>query len=39
MEENPSIVREKNCGGLSYLGLQLDLAKNNADPVDINIAT
>lgn len=37
--ENSSIVREKTCAGLAYLGLQLDLAKNNASPVDENIAT
>ncbi|MCC0177768.1 acetate kinase [Waterburya agarophytonicola K14] len=36
--ENSAIVREKTCGGLSYLGLQLDLDKNNANPVDKNIA-
>ena len=36
--ENASIVREKTCAGLKYLGLQLDLTKNNADPVDENIA-
>ena len=37
--ENSSIVREKTCQGLSYLGLQLDLNKNNASPVNENIAT
>ena len=37
--ENSSIVREKTCAGLTYLGLQLDLAKNNAFPVNENIAT
>ena len=37
--ENSSIVREKTCEGLAYLGLQLDLAKNEASPVDENIAT
>lgn len=37
--ENSSIVRQKTCAGLSYLGLQLDLAQNNASPVDENIAT
>ncbi|VEP18210.1 Acetate kinase [Hyella patelloides LEGE 07179] len=36
--ENSRIVREKTCAGLTYLGLQLDLAKNNGDPVDTNIA-
>ena len=36
--ENSATVREKTCAGLTYLGLQLDLAKNNADPVDENIA-
>jgi acetate kinase len=37
--ENAAIVREKTCEGLTYLGLQLDLAKNNHHPVDRNIAT
>ena len=37
--ENSSIVREKTCEGLSYLGLQLDLAKNNNQPLNRNIAT
>ena len=37
--ENSAIVREKTCSGLTYLGLQLDLAKNNHNPVDKNIAT
>lgn len=37
--ENSSVVREATCGGLSYLGWQLDLAKNNSSPVDENIAT
>ena len=37
--ENQSLLREQTCGGLSYLGLQLDLAKNDADPVDTNIST
>jgi acetate kinase len=37
--ENNAIVREKTCEGLSYLGLQLDLAKNQHHPVDRNIAT
>ena len=37
--ENSSIVRENSCAGLTYLGLQLDLAKNNSSPVDENIAT
>ena len=36
--ENQNMLREKTCGGLSYLGLQLDADKNNADPVDVNIA-
>ena len=36
--ENSSIVREKTCAGLTYLGLQLDLAKNNNCPLDENIA-
>lgn len=37
--ENSAIVREKTCSGLTYLGLQLDLAKNSHNPVDENIAT
>ena len=37
--ENSAIVRQKTCEGLTYLGLQLDLAKNNAQPADTNIAT
>ena len=36
--ENSAIVRHKTCKGLSYLGLQLDINKNNAHPVDIDIA-
>ncbi|MGL5834142.1 MAG: acetate kinase [Waterburya sp.] len=37
--ENNAIVRERTCEGLTYLGLQLDLAKNHHHPVDRNIAT
>ncbi|MEN9519574.1 MAG: hypothetical protein RLZZ381_2162 [Cyanobacteriota bacterium] len=37
--ENAAIVRERTCEGLTYLGLQLDLAKNQHQPVDQNIAT
>ena len=37
--ENSAIVREKVCGGLSYLGLELNLTKNNVSPVNENIAT
>jgi acetate kinase len=37
--ENAAIVREKTCQGLTYLGLQLDLAQNNASPIDTSIAT
>lgn len=36
--ENNAIVREQTCEGLTYLGLQLDVAKNY-HPVDQNIAT
>ena len=36
--ENSALVREKTCAGLTYLGFKLDLAKNNAQPVDRNIA-
>lgn len=37
--ENSAIIREKTCEGLTYLGLQLDSAKNKVNPVDENIAT
>ena len=37
--ENSAIVREQTCAGLTFLGLQLDSTKNNAHPVDQNIAT
>ncbi|MGB3692104.1 MAG: acetate kinase [Spirulinaceae cyanobacterium] len=37
--ENSSLVREKTCNGLTYLGLQLDAAKNKANPLDEDIAT
>ena len=37
--ENSATVREKTCDGLAYLGLQLDLAKNNSEPKDRDIAT
>ncbi len=37
--ENSSVVRETTCNGLTYLDLQLDSAKNNAHPLDKNIAT
>ena len=37
--ENSSMVREKTCAGLSYLGIKLDTAKNNAKPKDVDIAT
>ena len=37
--ENLSMLRQKTCQSLAYLGLQLDLAKNDANPVDTNIAT
>jgi acetate kinase len=36
--ENNSIIREKVGAGLTYLGLELDLAKNHSNPVDENIA-
>ncbi len=36
--ENSSIVRERTCAGLTYLGVRLDLAKNNSVSRDINIA-
>ena len=37
--ENSSIVREKACEGWDFLGLKLDLAKNNARPEDVDIST
>ena len=37
--ENSAIVREQTCAGLTFFGLQLDSTKNNAHPVDENIAT
>ena len=37
--EHQSMLRKETCAGLSYLGVKLDTAKNNADPVDVNIAT
>jgi acetate kinase len=36
--ENNSIIRQQTCEGLTYLGLQLDSAKNDRNPVDENIA-
>ena len=36
--ENQQDIRQKTCDSLSYLGLDLDSAKNN-EPVDENIAT
>ena len=36
--ENRSMLRQETCAGLSYLGVELDTAKNNADPLDVNIA-
>ncbi|MBE9045491.1 acetate kinase [Pleurocapsales cyanobacterium LEGE 10410] len=36
--ENSAIVREQTCTGLSYLGLKLNLDKNNTNPTDLNIA-
>ena len=37
--ENQNMLREKTCKSLAYLGLQLDVDKNNSDPVDTNVAT
>ena len=37
--ENQNMLREKTCSSLSYLGLKIDSAKNDAEPVDENIAT
>ena len=36
--ENQNMLRQQTCAGLSYLGVELDTAKNNANPVDVNIA-
>ena len=36
--ENGSTVREQTCGDLSYLGIQIDPAKNDAEPKNIDIA-
>ncbi|MEL6439971.1 MAG: acetate kinase [Cyanobacteria bacterium J06621_8] len=37
--ENASLLREKICGELSFLGLEIDQRKNKAKPKDTNIAT
>lgn len=37
--ENSAIVRAQTCEGLTYLGLQLDTAKNNTNLIDENIAS
>ena len=37
--ENSPEVRAATCGNLSFLGLELDSAKNSAKPADIDIAT
>lgn len=37
--ENAAIVREKACEQFAFLGLYLDTEKNNARPVDEDIAT
>ena len=37
--ENSSTLRETICKELSYLGLQLDRVKNEAEPVDMDIAS
>lgn len=37
--ENSDLVREKACQGWSFLGLELDLAKNAARPKDEDIST
>jgi len=36
--ENSPIVREKVCSGLEFLGIELDLEKNNSRPIDQDIA-
>ncbi|WP_024750388.1 acetate kinase [Crocosphaera subtropica] len=37
--ENSTIVREKACEALSFLGLELDLFKNNDSPVGVDISS
>lgn len=37
--ENTAIVREKACEGFEFLGLKLDKAQNEMQPVDTDIAT
>jgi acetate kinase len=37
--ENNSLVREKTCQELAYLGLKLDLAKNRSNPEDTEISS
>ena len=37
--ENSAIVREKTCEAFEFLGLKLDLEKNNNSPFNIDIAT
>jgi acetate kinase len=37
--ENSPEVRAATCGNFSFLGLELDWAKNSAKPADIDIAT
>lgn len=37
--ENAALVREKVCEGFEFIGLTLDLEKNNQSPIDQNIAT
>ena len=37
--ENSPEVRAATCGNFSFLGLELDSAKNSAKPADIDIAT
>ncbi|ELS04687.1 acetate kinase [Xenococcus sp. PCC 7305] len=36
--ENASLLREKACEGWDFLGLQLDIEKNNSSPQDVDIA-
>lgn len=37
--ENSALVREKTCEALQFLGLELDLTKNNSNPIDQEIST
>jgi acetate kinase len=36
--EHSAVVREAACNGFEYLGIQLDINKNDRDPIDTDIA-